>query len=335
MVVVSLDVTGLRAPNSSKQILRLRRRVKKLTALLQLALALLRSSGFTLTHDRLPDARVKIRILASGGSGARVCAIARCQWRIASRTAKTPERTRECGDSARPKSGLSPGFRLGREQAWRSIGLVFLHLTAVAGFMMQRWSLIEQSITQRRQFVALARLLKESAGYVCAAELKQAEERLAIPKYAFGSTAHFISSRGLFCSGTCFQNSRHDCAAADGPLISGAALHDSQVGCASMSESTLEGARLTTIGPVRAIRLSDGSLWIRIAADTGADQVQRARPLKGWRTVRELTEELRFCSEGACRTWLARHGVVSVRRGRFVLVDGLDVDRALRSMGRR
>jgi hypothetical protein len=37
--------------------------VKKLTALLRLVLALLRSSGFTLTHERLPDERVKIRIL--------------------------------------------------------------------------------------------------------------------------------------------------------------------------------------------------------------------------------------------------------------------------------
>jgi putative transposase len=37
--------------------------VKKLAALLRLALALLRSSGFTLTHERLPDGRAKIRIL--------------------------------------------------------------------------------------------------------------------------------------------------------------------------------------------------------------------------------------------------------------------------------
>jgi hypothetical protein len=41
----------------------LRRRVKKLTALLRLALALLRSSGFPLTHERVPDGRAKIRIL--------------------------------------------------------------------------------------------------------------------------------------------------------------------------------------------------------------------------------------------------------------------------------
>ena len=57
----------------------------------------------------------------------------------------------------------------------------------------------------------------------------------------------------------------------------------------------------------------------------------RPRQLKGWRTVKELTEELRFCSEDACRMWLRRQGIASVRRGRFILVDGLDVDRALRS----
>ncbi len=58
----------------------------------------------------------------------------------------------------------------------------------------------------------------------------------------------------------------------------------------------------------------------------------RPRQLRGWRTVKELTEELRFPSEKACRTWLAREGIVSVRRGRFILVDGLDVDAALRKV---
>jgi hypothetical protein len=46
--VVSLDVTDLRASELQQEVLELRRRVKKLTALLRLALALLRSSGFTL-----------------------------------------------------------------------------------------------------------------------------------------------------------------------------------------------------------------------------------------------------------------------------------------------
>jgi hypothetical protein len=62
-VVVSLEVTDLRASELQQEVLGLRRRVKKLTALLWLALALLRSSGFTLTHERLPDGCAKIRIL--------------------------------------------------------------------------------------------------------------------------------------------------------------------------------------------------------------------------------------------------------------------------------
>ncbi len=62
-VVVSLDVTDLTALELQQEVLELRRRVKKLTALLRLALALLRSSGFTLAHERLPNARAKIRIL--------------------------------------------------------------------------------------------------------------------------------------------------------------------------------------------------------------------------------------------------------------------------------
>ena len=61
-VVVSLD-TDVRASELQQEILKLRRGVKKLTALLRLALALLRSSGFTLTYERLPDGRAKIRIL--------------------------------------------------------------------------------------------------------------------------------------------------------------------------------------------------------------------------------------------------------------------------------
>ena len=62
-VVVRVDVTNRTASELQREVLELRRRVKKLTALLRLALALLRSSGFTLTHERLPDGRAKIRIL--------------------------------------------------------------------------------------------------------------------------------------------------------------------------------------------------------------------------------------------------------------------------------
>ncbi len=43
--------------------MKLRRRVQKLTTLLRLVLALLRTSGFRLTEERLPDGRDKIRIL--------------------------------------------------------------------------------------------------------------------------------------------------------------------------------------------------------------------------------------------------------------------------------
>ena len=46
-----------------QEALKLRRRVRKLTALLRLALTLLRTSGFSLTGERLPDGRAKMRIL--------------------------------------------------------------------------------------------------------------------------------------------------------------------------------------------------------------------------------------------------------------------------------
>jgi putative transposase len=62
-VVVSLDVADLTEPELRQEVLKLRRRVQKLTALLRLALALLRTSGFRLTGERLPDGRAKIRIL--------------------------------------------------------------------------------------------------------------------------------------------------------------------------------------------------------------------------------------------------------------------------------
>jgi hypothetical protein len=56
-VVVSPDVTDLSAPALHQEVPELRRRVKKLTALLRLALVLLRCSGFELTPARLPDGR--------------------------------------------------------------------------------------------------------------------------------------------------------------------------------------------------------------------------------------------------------------------------------------
>ena len=62
-VVVSLDVTNQKTAELQQEVLELRRRVKKLTALLRLVVVLLRTSGFRFTHERLPDGRAKVRIL--------------------------------------------------------------------------------------------------------------------------------------------------------------------------------------------------------------------------------------------------------------------------------
>src|SRR5262249_17957673 len=58
-VAVTVDVTNVKTSDLQSEVLELRRRMKKLRALLRLALALLRSSGFTMTHERLPDGRDK------------------------------------------------------------------------------------------------------------------------------------------------------------------------------------------------------------------------------------------------------------------------------------
>ena len=63
MVVVGLDVADLTEPELRQEVVKLRRRVQKLTTLLRLALALLRTSGFRFTGARLPDGRAKTRIL--------------------------------------------------------------------------------------------------------------------------------------------------------------------------------------------------------------------------------------------------------------------------------
>jgi putative transposase len=62
-VVVCMDVTELTEPEPRHEVVKLRRRVRKLTALLRLALALLQTSGFCLTVARLPDGRDKLRSL--------------------------------------------------------------------------------------------------------------------------------------------------------------------------------------------------------------------------------------------------------------------------------
>ena len=61
--VVGLDVADLTDPDLRHEVVKLRRRVRKLTVLLRLALALLRTSGFRLAKARLPDGRAKMRIL--------------------------------------------------------------------------------------------------------------------------------------------------------------------------------------------------------------------------------------------------------------------------------
>ena len=61
--VVCLDVADLTEPELRQEVLKLRRRVQKLTALLRLVLAVLRTFGFRLTEERLPDGRDKMRIL--------------------------------------------------------------------------------------------------------------------------------------------------------------------------------------------------------------------------------------------------------------------------------
>ena len=63
--VVSLEVTELSEQELQDEVLQLRCRVQKLAALLRLVLAVLRASGFTLSHERLPDGRDKRRILCA------------------------------------------------------------------------------------------------------------------------------------------------------------------------------------------------------------------------------------------------------------------------------
>jgi hypothetical protein len=62
-VVVSLEGADLTAPELRQEIVKLRRRVEKLAALLRLALALLHTAGFRLSGARLPDGQAKRRIL--------------------------------------------------------------------------------------------------------------------------------------------------------------------------------------------------------------------------------------------------------------------------------
>jgi transposase InsO family protein len=62
-VVVSLEMAALTEPELRQEILKLRRRIEKLAALLRLTLSLLHASGFSLSDQRLPDGNAKQRIL--------------------------------------------------------------------------------------------------------------------------------------------------------------------------------------------------------------------------------------------------------------------------------
>ena len=62
-VVVGLEVADLTELELRQEILKLQRRVDKLAALLRLALALLHTSGFSLSRARLPEDDAKRRIL--------------------------------------------------------------------------------------------------------------------------------------------------------------------------------------------------------------------------------------------------------------------------------
>jgi putative transposase len=64
-VVVSLEGDNLTEQELGQEILKLRRRVEKLAALLRLAMALLRASGFSLSTERLPEGEAKLRILSA------------------------------------------------------------------------------------------------------------------------------------------------------------------------------------------------------------------------------------------------------------------------------
>ncbi|HEX2645839.1 MAG TPA: DDE-type integrase/transposase/recombinase [Candidatus Dormibacteraeota bacterium] len=80
-VVVSLDVAALTELELRQEVLKLRRSVQKLAALLRLALVLLRVSGFTLSGERLPHGPDKLRILGAVAQ-ARACVPLRALLRL-------------------------------------------------------------------------------------------------------------------------------------------------------------------------------------------------------------------------------------------------------------
>ena len=75
-VVIGLDVVDLTEPELRREILKLRRRVQKLTALLHLALALLRTSKFSLSGEASAGGTRQDADPARGGPGPRVRPVA-------------------------------------------------------------------------------------------------------------------------------------------------------------------------------------------------------------------------------------------------------------------
>jgi hypothetical protein len=104
-VVVCLDVADLTEPELRQEVLKLRRRVQKLTALLRLALALLRTSGFRLTGERLPDGRAKMRILRAVD---RAASTSRCERSCGSYVCRPVGSMLGAGGRARVRSMISP-----------------------------------------------------------------------------------------------------------------------------------------------------------------------------------------------------------------------------------
>ena len=81
-----------------------RRRVQKLTALLRLALARLRTSGSRLTGKRLPDGRAKMRILRAADRAREYLPLRACGSYVSRPVGSMPG----VGGSTRVRSMISP-----------------------------------------------------------------------------------------------------------------------------------------------------------------------------------------------------------------------------------
>ncbi len=63
--VVTLDVLSMKEQELQREVLMLRRRIRKLMALLRLLVVLLRISGFSLANKRVPEGKSKAALLRS------------------------------------------------------------------------------------------------------------------------------------------------------------------------------------------------------------------------------------------------------------------------------